>query len=77
MSTRQSIYSREYLKEDHRMHPVLSCCFFMDSRLLVVIGKLLLYPGSVDSIYLILGVPEGVKGDGEDGINFLKCISLK
>lgn len=49
----------------------------MDSRLLVVIGKLLLYPGSVDSIYLILGVPEGVKGDGEDGINFLKCVSLK
>ena len=48
----------------------------MDSRLLVIIGNFALYPASVDSIYLILGFSEGVERDGEDGINFLKRVSL-
>jgi hypothetical protein len=49
----------------------------MDNSLLVLIRNFVLYSGSVDSIYLIFGSPERVKRDGEDGINFLKCVTLE
>lgn len=49
----------------------------MDNRLLVLIRNLVLYPGSVDSIYLIFVFPERVKRDGENGINFLECVTLE
>lgn len=72
-----NIYGKEHLRKDNEIHLGSRCSFFMDNCLLVIIGNFVLYPASVDSIYLVFGFPKGVERDGEDGINFLKRVSLK
>lgn len=49
----------------------------MDNGSLIFIDNLVLYPGPIDSVYLILCFPEGTKRDGKDGIDFLKRVALK